>query len=122
MEPKKSNSQITTKEVVKMTKQLPPLHPGEVLREEFIKPLGLSAGRVAKAIDVPRTRIERIVTEKAGITGNTAIRLGKLFRTTPEFWMNLQAAYELQTVAKEIQKEVGKIEPALLEQRELVDA
>lgn len=105
-----------------MTKQLPPLHPGEVLREEFIKPLGLSAGRVAKAIDVPRTRIERIVTEKAGITGNTAIRLGKLFRTTPEFWMNLQAAYELQTVAKEIQKEVGKIEPALLEQRELVDA
>ncbi len=76
---------------------LPPLHPGEVLREEFMIPLGLSAGKIAKACGVPRTRIERIATEKLGITGDTAVRLGKVLATGPEVWMNLQAKFDTQT-------------------------
>lgn len=94
-----------------MSKRLPPLHPGEVLRLEFIEPLDLSAGKVAKAIGVPRTRIERIVDEKTGITGDTAIRLGKFFRTTPAFWMNLQTTYELQLAREKLAREVEEIEP-----------
>ena len=72
-----------------------PIHPGEVLREEYMEPLGLSAGKIAKAANVPRTRIERIAREEIGITANTAVRLGKVFATTPEFWMNLQARHDL---------------------------
>lgn len=64
---------------------LPPLHPGEVLREEFMMPLGLSAYALARACGVPRTRIERVAAEEIGISGDTAIRLGRVFDTTPEF-------------------------------------
>jgi addiction module HigA family antidote len=74
----------------------PPIHPGEILREQFIEPMGLSAGSVAKAIDVPRTRIERIVAEQTGITTDTALRLGKFFGTSPELWLNLQQSYDLE--------------------------
>jgi addiction module HigA family antidote len=94
-----------------MAKQLPPLHPGEILREEFIKPYGITPGKVAKALDLPRTRIERLVNEEMGITGDTAIRLGRFFRTTPEFWMNLQAIYELQVAQRKIGADVEQIEP-----------
>lgn len=75
---------------------LPPLHPGEVLREEFMKPHGLSAYAVAKACRVPRTRIERIAREELGISGDTAIRLGRLFGIDPRFWLNLQSRCELE--------------------------
>jgi addiction module HigA family antidote len=64
---------------------LSPMHPGEILREEFLAPLGLSAGKIAKARGVPRTRIERIMREKLGISGDTAVRLGRFFGTSPEF-------------------------------------
>jgi antitoxin HigA-1 len=84
-------------EGIEIVARLPPLHPGEVLREEFMIPLGLSAGKIAKACGVPRTRIERIATEKLGITGDTAVRLGKVLGTGPEVWMNLQAKYETET-------------------------
>ena len=70
---------------IEITATLPPMHPGEMLREEFIEPLGLSAGKVAKACGVPRTRIERIVSEQLGISGDTAVRLGRFFGTSPEF-------------------------------------
>lgn len=76
---------------------LPPMHPGEMLREEFLKPLGLSPGRVARACGIPRTRIERIAAEKVGITGDSALRLARFFGTSPEFWMNLQSRYEIET-------------------------
>ena len=76
--------------------RLPPLHPGEVLRGEFMMPLGLTAGKIAKACGVPRTRIERIATERLGITGDTAVRLGKVLGTGPEVWMNLQARFETE--------------------------
>jgi len=91
--------------------KLAPLHPGEVLREEFMKPLGLSAYAVARHCgDIPRTRIERIADETVGITADTALRLAKFFGTTPEFWLNLQSRYDLETKRSEIKKELDAIE------------
>jgi antitoxin HigA-1 len=79
-----------------MSKRLPPVHPGEVLREEFLVLLKLSAGALARKMDVPRTRIERIAEEKTGITADTALRLSKALGTTPQLWLNLQTDYDLQ--------------------------
>jgi addiction module HigA family antidote len=89
---------------------LPPLHPGEVLREEFMKPMGLKAYGLAKDLQIERPRLERIVREEQGITADTALRLGKYFGTTPEFWMNLQIRYELQKASREIGARLNKIE------------
>lgn len=83
--------------MVEIVATLPPMHPGEILREEFLVPLGLSAGRVAAAASVPRTRIERIAKEEMGISADTAIRLAKVLGTTPEFWVNLQSRYDILT-------------------------
>jgi antitoxin HigA-1 len=88
-----------------------PIHPGAILREEFIEPLGLTAGRVAKACGIARTRIERIMAEDIGISGDTALRLGRFFRTTPQFWMNLQQHYELERAAASIGAEIEAIVP-----------
>ena len=90
-------------------KKLPPMHPGEVLREEFLVPLGLSALAVAKACGVPRTRIERLSREEIGVSGDTAMRLAAFFGTTPEFWMDLQSQYELDMARSQIGAEFGKI-------------
>ena len=79
-----------------MPKILPPMHPGEVLREEFLIPLKISAGRLAKAAGLPRTRIERIAAETTGITADTALRLAKHFGNPPRFWMELQADFDLE--------------------------
>lgn len=95
-----------------MARKLAPMHPGEVLREEFLTPMELTPYAVAKSCGVPRTRIERIVREELGISADTALRLGKFFRTTPDFWLNLQKDYDLQVAQKEIGKEIAKIEPA----------
>jgi len=70
-------------------------HPGEVLREEFMEPLGLSAHALTMALRVPATRIGEIVKERRGVSADTALRLGRYFGTTPEFWLNLQQAYDL---------------------------
>lgn len=96
---------------LKIVATLPPMHPGEMLREEFLEPLGLSAGRVAKACGVPRTRIERIAREELGISGDTAVRLGKFFKTSPEFWMNLQTRYEVLTAQRKAADALASIEP-----------
>jgi len=88
-----------------------PIHPGEYLREEYLVPLNMSAGALARRLNLPRTRIERIVKEEVGITPDTALRLGRFFKTTPQFWMNFQQAYELETVADEIAAEIAEIEP-----------
>ena len=77
-----------------------PVHPGEFLREEYLVPLRMSAGRLAQALQLPRTRIERLVKEETGLTPDTALRLAKFFGTTPEFWMNFQTAWELASEAK----------------------
>jgi len=71
------------------------IHPGEILREEFMGPLQIKAYTLAKKLGVPRTRIERLVAEQTPVTPNTALRLAKFFGTTPQFWMNMQAAFDL---------------------------
>lgn len=93
----------------KTAKRLPPLHPGEVLREEFLVPLGLSAGALAKAMGVPRTRVERIAAEASGITADTALRLSKALGTSAELWLNLQTRYDMETAQLAIGKELAKI-------------
>src|SRR6202046_2493785 len=90
-------------------KKLPPLHPGEVLREEFLVPLNMSAGALAKACGVPRTRIERLASEQIGITADTALRLSKALGTTPELWLNLQTSFDVKTVMLEIANELDLI-------------
>lgn len=82
------------------TDLLVPVHPGEVLAEEFLGPLGLSANALAAKIGVPGNRVSMIVAGKRGVSGDTALRLAAAFGTTPEFWMNLQGRYELE-VARE---------------------
>jgi addiction module HigA family antidote len=90
--------------------KLAPLHPGEVLREEFMEPLVVTAYALAKACQIERPRIERIVREQQGITADTALRLSKYFGTTPEFWMNLQARFELEAAKIEIGDDLEEIE------------
>ena len=75
-------------------------HPGEVLREEFLVPLGLSARALAKELDVPANRLTEIMRGARDVTADTAIRLGRYFRTDPRFWLNLQAAYDLSKAEK----------------------
>lgn len=91
--------------------RLPPMHPGEVLREEFLVPLKMTAGALARKIKVPRTRIERIANEETGITADTALRLARCFGNSPDFWLNLQNRYDVLTAKKEIGRELDKIEP-----------
>ena len=73
------------------------IHPGEILREEFLIPLGMSPHALAVKLHVPAPRINEIVRERRGITPDTALRLSRFFGTTPEFWMNLQASFDLKT-------------------------
>jgi addiction module HigA family antidote len=77
-------------------KTMPPIHPGETLREELLKPLGLTANRLAIELLVPVTRVNDIVRGRRAITADTALRLARYFGTTPQFWMNLQANYGLE--------------------------
>lgn len=90
---------------------LAPPHPGEVLREEFLVPLRLSAGAVARACGVPRTRIERIAAEDIGISTDTALRLGRYFGVDPRVWLNLQQRFEIETLRREIGPELEAICP-----------
>jgi addiction module HigA family antidote len=82
--------------MARKTRVVPPIHPGETLREDFLKPLGLTANRLAMELQVPVTRVNDIVRGKRSITADTALRLARYFETTPQFWMNLQANYELE--------------------------
>jgi addiction module HigA family antidote len=93
-----------------MTRKLKPMHPGEVLREEFLEPLELSAGALAKACGLPRTRIERIATEQSGVTADTALRLAKALGTTAELWLNLQTDYDVQVAKRDLGKLLDDIE------------
>jgi addiction module HigA family antidote len=77
-----------------------PIHPGEILREEFLLPLEMTPHALAMALRVPASRVNDIVLERRGITADTAARLARYFGTTPEFWMNLQTAYDLKVLPK----------------------
>ena len=81
-----------------MAKRLLPVHPGEVLLEEFLEPLGLSQYRVAKQTGVPPRRINEIVHGRRAVTADTALRLACFFGNTPEFWLNLQSLYDLEVL------------------------
>ena len=89
---------------------LPPVHPGEILRDLYLEPVGMSPYALAKKLHVPRTRIERIVAEKTGVTPDTALRLAKFFRTTPEFRMNLQSGFDLKPEGEPLKGELEEID------------
>jgi addiction module HigA family antidote len=103
---------ITSEANMKVTNatkdRLPPIHPGEILREEFLSPLGMSAHQLAMALRVPATRINDIVNEKRGITADTALRLSRYFGTTSRFWMNMQASWELEVAEDQLGENVRR--------------
>ena len=85
-----------------------PIHPGEILREEYLVPTGMSAHALAIALRVPAPRINDIVRERRGITPDTALRLARYFGTTPEFWINLQSSYDLKVATRELGKAIER--------------
>lgn len=91
-----------------MAKKLKPVHPGEILRKEFMAPLGLSMNRMAIDMRVPVTRIADIANEKRAITADTALRLARYFKNSPAFWMNLQVRYELEVAEDEIAEKIER--------------
>lgn len=99
-----------------MTKTLPPVHPGKVLSEDFMKPLGLTQYRVAKDIGVPPMRISQIVRGLRSVTADTALRLARYFGTSPDVWLRLQAAYDLEVAERETGRRI-KREVKVLEQQ-----
>src|SRR6202050_3165789 len=100
----------------KKADRIPFPHPGETIREDYLKPLGMSANRLALELRVPATRMTEIVHGRRGITADTALRLARYFNTTAKFWLNLQTSYDLavasETRAKEIQRTVHPREAA----------
>jgi antitoxin HigA-1 len=89
-----------------------PIHPGEILREEYLRPLGMSANQFAKALGVPTNRITLILSEKREVSADTALRLARSLGTSPEFWLNLQAAFDLRTAElSPSSKGLAKIKP-----------
>lgn len=93
-------------------RRLPPVHPGEILRDEFLMPLGLSVYRLARALKISRPRLNDIVLGRRGVTIDTALRLGRYFGTTPEFWINLQARHDLDVAERTLRLEIERqIEP-----------
>jgi addiction module HigA family antidote len=97
-----------------MAKKLRPVHPGEILLEEFMKPLGLSMNRMAMDLRVPVTRIADIVNERRGITADTALRFARYFKNSPTFWMNLQTRFDLEIaedrIAAKVQRDVQPLQ------------
>lgn len=91
--------------------RLPPVHPGEILRDEFLSPLGLSVYRVAQALRIPRPRLNDIVLEKRRVTTDTALRLARYFGTTAEFWIRLQVLYDLECAESSRQQIEREIQP-----------
>jgi len=96
------------------SKKLQPIHPGKILMEDFLEPMGISQYRLAKDISVSPRRINEIVHEKRSITADTALRLGRFFGMTPQFWLNLQNRYDLETtedlIGKRLDNEVNALQ------------
>jgi addiction module HigA family antidote len=99
-----------------MTKKLKPVHPGEILREEFMKPLGLSMNKMAMDLRVPVTRIAEIVAERRSVTADSALRFARYFKNSATFWMNLQSRYDLEVaqdeLAAKVERDVQPLETA----------
>jgi antitoxin HigA-1 len=98
---------------MKRQKKMPPIHPGEVLLEDFLKPLGISQYRLAKDLRVPPRRINEIVHGTRSITADTALRLSRYFGTTDRLWLNMQARYDLEVEKERIRKRITKEVPVL---------
>ena len=102
--------------MAKKSRRLPPVHPGEILSADLMQPLGLSINRLARDLRVPVTRMSEIVNGRRSITADTALRLARYFGSSPQFWMNLQAAYDLDVVtrasAERIERDVHTREAA----------
>ncbi len=92
---------------------LPPVHPGEILREDFMIPLGITAYGLAKSMGVPRTRVERLAREETAVTPDTALRLAQVFSTSAELWMNLQTRYDLASARDTADETIGSL-PVLI--------
>ena len=90
-------------------KKLKNIHPGEILKEEFLDPMEISAYRLSKETGLSQTRISQIIKEERSISAETALKLGKFFGMSPQFWMNLQASYDLEEANKKYLKEIKKI-------------
>lgn len=97
-----------------MKKKIPLIHPGEILNEEFLQPLGITQYRLAKNINVPPRRINEIIHGMRGISADTAIRLGRYFGNSPEFWMNLQSRYDLEKESEKLSERL-EMEVKILE-------
>jgi antitoxin HigA-1 len=93
---------------MKRSRLLPPIHPGEILREEFLKPFGMSMNKLAEELHVPTNRITQIVDGRRSITGETALRLARYFGTSAEFWLGMQRDYDLQVARDEFAAEVRR--------------
>lgn len=91
-----------------MRRKMKPIHPGEVLSEEFLKPMEITQYRLALDINVQATRINQIVRGKSGISADTALRLGRYFQVSPQFWLNLQARYDLEVALDRIEGRLEK--------------
>src|SRR5271155_5746007 len=99
--------------MAKTQKLLPPIHPGEILRAEFMEPLRLSMNRLALDLRVPVTRVAEIVHERRGITPDTALRLARYFNTSARFWLNLQSSYDLEVTEDKLAREIERdVRPA----------
>jgi addiction module HigA family antidote len=102
---------ITKEEPVTEEMVMPPVHPGEILLEEFLTPLGVSQYQLAKAVDVPARRINEIVHGQSRITADTALRLSRYFGTSERFWLNMQARYDLEIEKDKLGAELDSIRP-----------
>ncbi len=92
-----------------ITEMLPNIHPGEVLKEEFLAPMNISAYRLSKELDIPQTRISEIIRGRRSITADTAVRLSRFFGTSEEFWLNLQNTYDLEEIKRAKAEEFNRI-------------
>jgi len=107
--------------MTKTKKRLPPIHPGEILREDFMKPLDLSMNRLALDLHVPVTRIAEIVHERRAITPDTALRLGRYFHTSARYWLNAQAIHDLEVAQDNIERSVQReVHPRSLSRNSLL--
>ncbi len=100
-----------------MTKRdIPPIHPGEILKEEFLDPMNVSAYRLAKETHIPQDRVSNIIHGRRGITADTALRFGRFFGVEPEFWLNLQARYDLdvarESIGEKLQQDIRPLQIA----------
>ncbi|MBK7580533.1 MAG: HigA family addiction module antidote protein [Myxococcales bacterium] len=103
-----------------MKNRMRPIHPGEILREEYLVPLEMSANVLAQAIGVPANRVSAIVAGKRAVTADTALRLARALETSPEFWMNLQQAYDLRIAERDSGPSVRAVRPVRRERRHAV--